>query len=146
MADLDYSFTNTELITEVRDSMAGLSATKVPDDTITQTADRFVVPLLNDITGSLNANDDQDAFDNAVIALTAEKAFGAWLTFTRLRDREVETYIDPEQYISQLKERTNDALRILGTSRPPEIPNKVVTIKHDGEKRKVDFSNNWTVP
>lgn len=143
MSDLDYSGNDSDLITEVRDAMAGLDTSKIPDDTITQEANKFVIPFINDITDSLNSNDDQDAFDNAVVAMTAERAFAAWLTFTRLRDREIETFVDPDSYKSDLEERTDMALRVLGTTRPSNIPNTVVTITHDGKKRKVDLDKHW---
>lgn len=141
MTEMDISLSDSELVSEVRDAMAGIDATKVPDDTIKQTADRLVIPLLNDITSI--GSEKQDEFDNAVIMWTAEKSFGAWLTFTRLRDREVETFIDSEQYISQLEERTDMALKQVDATRPPQIPNTVVTIKHDGKYRKVDLQKNW---
>jgi hypothetical protein len=140
---MDRTLTDSELITEVRDAMAGLDSSKVPDDTITQTADSFVIPVLNDL---LSTDVDQDQFDNAVVAYTAEMAFGAWLSFTRLRDREVEVYLDTEQYLSQLKEKTDLALRVIGLTRPSQIPNTVVTIKHDGKKRKVDLQKEWKLP
>jgi hypothetical protein len=143
MAELSLSLSEEELIDEVRDALAGIDGSKIPDGTIIQTAERFIVPLLNDITGTLTAADDQNDFDNAVIAWTAEMSFGAWLTFTRLRDREVEIFIDSKQYKNNLKKKTNYALRMLDTSRPPEIPNHVVTIKHDGVNRTVDLQQVW---
>jgi hypothetical protein len=143
MTDLDYSYTESELITEVRKAMAGIDSTKVPDDTITQTADMMVVPLLNQITGNLDASEDQDPFDHAVVMWTAEFSYNAWLRFTRLRDREVEAYMDPQSYKEDLEKRTNFALQILGTSRPPEIPNEVVTIKHNSGTKYVNVKRNW---
>lgn len=142
MTELDISLTDAKLIDEVRTALAGLDATKIPDDTIKQTANRFVVPLLNDVAPNLTS-DDQDAFDNVAVAWTAEMSFGAWLTFTRLRDREVETYIDPEQYNDQLEQRTNMALRQVGATRPSEIPNFHVTVKHDGVNRTIDLQQVW---
>lgn len=144
MNTLDISLTDDELVSEVRDSMAGLDGTKIPDDTIVQTAERMVVPLLNDITGNLKASDQQN-FDSAAIAWTAELSFSAWMTLTRLRDREVETYVDPSGYKSDLEKRTNLALRLLGATRPPEIPNYHVTVKHDGANRKVDLQQIWVL-
>ena len=143
MPDLDISLTELELIDEVRNALAGLDGSMVPDGTITQTANRLVVPLVNDVAGNITEEDDQDAFDAAVIAWTAELSFGAWLTFSRLRDREVEAYVDPRQYKVNLAERTNLSLQLLGASRPPEIPNHVVTIKHDGVDRTVDLRRVW---
>jgi len=134
---LNYSGTDNNLVGEVRDALAGLDGTKIPDDTITQTSDKFIVPLLNDL-GNYDSS-DQDAFDNAVIAWTAELSFNSWLNFTRLRDREIETFIDPDSYTDNLENKTDLALRVLGISRPPDIPNHVVTIKHDGAKRKVNL-------
>lgn len=125
-----------QVIDEVRDALAGLDTQKIPDATITQTHDRFVEPLLDDLTGS---SPDQDAFDNAAIAWTAEKSFKAWLAFTRMRDREVEVYTDPARYSEKLEERTDHSLNILDVTRPPDIPNTVVTIVHDGKERKVNL-------
>jgi len=135
MADLDYSFTESELVSEVRDALAGLDAKKVPDDTIAQTADRFVVPLLNSM-GSYT-NDDQTDFDNAVIAWSAEKSFDAWLTLTRLRDREVEAYVNPSQYRKNIETRTNDALYTLGVTRPPDVPNTIYSVQSSGEGEEI---------
>lgn len=142
MTELDTSLNDEELTSEVRDALAQLDSSKVPDDTIQQTADRFVLPLLNDLITNKESI-EQKNFDNVVIAWTAEKSFSAWLTFTRLRDREVESYIDAEQYIKQLKERTDFALRIIGVTRPSQTPNTTVTIKHDGKKRKVNLQKPW---
>jgi hypothetical protein len=146
MADFTLSITNSELIDEVRDSLAGLDTTKIPDDTIQQTTDRFVVPLLNDNIPKEVKNKQseyQDAFDTAVIAWTAELSFNAWMTYTRLRDAEVEAYTDPKNYKKQLKQRTNLALQLVNTTRPSDIPKTTVTIKHDGVYRTVDLSKNW---
>ena len=140
--ELEISLTDEELVDEVRKALAGLDASKIPDDTIAQTAERFVTPLLNDVARHLE-EDDQEAFDNAAIAWTAEMSFGAWLTFTRLRDREIETYIDAKQYRSQLEQRTNMALRQVNGSRPPEVPSYHVTVKHDGVNRKIDLNKVW---
>jgi hypothetical protein len=145
MADLDTSLSDQELIAEVRDALGHLDKTKVPDDTIEQTFKRFVIPLLNDRLPK-EPNIDKKDFDNAVIAWTAEKSFMAWLSFTRVRDREVETYLDPEQYLSQLRERTDLSLQIIDVTRPPQTPNEVVTIKHDGKKRKVNLQKPWVLP
>ncbi len=142
MSELEISLTDEEVVEEVRRALAGLDAGKIPDDTIVQTAERFVVPLLNDVGKSLHP-EYQDGFDNAAIAWTAEMSFAAWLTFTRLRDREVETYIDAKQYKNQLEKRTNMALRQINGSRPPEVPSYHVTVKHDGVNRKVDLKKVW---
>jgi len=135
--ELEYSFTEQELIDETRRSLANLDESKIPDETITQTADMFIVPLLNDLKNF--DEEEQDSFDNAVVAWTAEMSFNSWLTFTRLRDREIETFIDPKAYKEGLENKTNMALRILGLTRPSDIPNHVVTIKHDGVKRKANY-------
>lgn len=142
MTTLDTSLNDEELVSEVRDALAQLDSSKVPDETIEQAADRFVIPLLNDIISSPQQI-DQKNFDNVVISWTAEKAFLAWLSFTRLRDREIETYIDPEQYLSQLEQRTDFALQVIDLTRPSQTPNEVITIKHDGKKRKVDLQQPW---
>lgn len=136
------SLSDSDFRDEIRDALAGLDSTKVPDDTIDQTKDKLIEPLLDDLTSS----PDQDLFDNAAIYWTAEKAFDAWLTFTRLRDREIETFIDAEQYRNQLKERTDNSLFLLDVTRPPQIPNTVVTIKHDGEKRRVNLEERSWAP
>lgn len=142
MSKLEISLTDEELVEEVRKALAGLDGSKIPDDTIIQTANRFVTPLLNDVSSNLH-EEYQDGFDNAAIAWTAEMSFGAWLTFTRLRDREVETYIDAKQYRNQLEQRTNMALRQIDGSRPPEVPSYHVTVKHDNVNRKVDLRKVW---
>lgn len=144
MTVMDTSLSDAELIDEVRDALAQIDSSKVPDDTIVQSAERFVIPLLNDISSVYV--DDQERFDNVVVAMTAERAFSAWLTFTRIRDREVEAYIDSEQYLEQLKERTDLALQQIGATRPPQTPNTVVTMKHDGKYRKVRLDKDWVYP
>lgn len=141
MTEMDTSLTEQELISEVRIALAQIDETKVPDDTITQASERFVIPLLNDISDI--DEDYQEKFDNVVIAMTAERAFSAWLTFTRLRDREIETFLDPKGYLEQLKKRTDSALRQINATRPPQTPNTVVTVKHDGVKRKVNLNQHW---
>jgi hypothetical protein len=144
MAQLDVSLSDSTFIDEVRTAMAGLDSTKIPDDTIVQAKDRFVEPLLNDSPVNLTS-DDQDAFDNAAIAWTAEFAFDAWLTYTRLRDAEVEAYTDPNAYKRDLKSRTNKMLGVLGLTRPSDIPNQVISIQHDGKRRSVNLDANWVV-
>lgn len=142
MTDLTMTLGDEEFKTEVRNALAGLDGSKVPDSTILQTSERYVVPLLNDITSGLDSS-DQENFNSAVISWTAELSFGAWLTFTRLRDREVEAYVNPDAYKEDLQKRTNFALRLLGATRPPEIPNYHVTVKHDGTYRTVDLHKYW---
>lgn len=144
MTDLETSLSDSEFITEVRNSLAGLDTTQIPDDTITQTRDRFVEPLLND-SSVVFQQEDQDAFDNASIVWTAELAFKAWMTYTRLRDAEVEAYVDPSRYQSNLESRTDQSLGILGVTRPPDVPNQVISVSHDGEHRAVNLDKNWTV-
>ena len=134
----EMGLSDTDFVTEVRDALAGLDASKIPDDTILQAKDRFVEPLLNEVTG---ASPNQEHFDNACIAWTAEKAFDAWMTFTRLRDSELELFTDPEAYRAKLKERTDNALYVLDATRPPQTPNEVVTVKHDGKERKVHLTS-----
>jgi len=146
MADFTVSLNDQELIDEVRDSLAGLDSSKIPDSTITQTAERFVVPLLNNnIPEEVKKQqaEYQDSFDSAVIAWTAELSFNAWMTFTRLRDAEVEAYTDPGQYKQQLAQKTNLALQLVNTTRPSDIPKETVTVKHDGVQRTVDLSQEW---
>jgi len=146
MSDFDTSFTDSRLITEVRNALAGLDATKVPDDTIKQTANKFVIPLLNqNISTNIHNNQSeyQDEFDSAVIAWTAELSFDAWLEFNRLRDREVEVYTDGERYREKLAKRTNLALQLVESTRPSQLPNHVVTVKHDDVKRRVDLQQPW---
>lgn len=148
MADFSLSLTDSELISEVRDSLAGLDSDKIPDDTIVQTADRFVVPLLNDNIPTDVKTDQsnyQDRFNSAVVAWTAELSFDAWMTFTRLRDREVEAYVDPTQYSKQLEQKTNLALQLVETTRPSDIPNYHVTIKHDDVNRTVKLDKTWVI-
>jgi hypothetical protein len=142
MSDFDLTLSDSELIGEVRDSLAGLGSGKVPDDTITQTTERFVVPLLNDAIRDKKSQTQED-FNSAVIAWTAELSFDAWLAFTRLRDREVESYINPDEYRKRLENRTNLALQLVDATKPPEIPNQVVTIKHDGANRTVNLQKVW---
>jgi len=146
MADFTVSLSDQELIDEVRDSLAGLDSSKIPDSTITQTAERFVIPLLNNnIPEEVKKQqaEYQDSFDSAVIAWTAELSFNAWMTFTRLRDAEVEAYTDPGQYKQQLAQKTNLALQLVNTTRPSDIPKETVTVKHDGVQRTVDLSQEW---
>ena len=143
MTDLETSLTDEDFLQEVRDSLAGLDSSKIPDDTILQARDRIVEPLLND--AKVYTQDDQDAFDNASIVWSAEFAFDAWMSFTRLRDAEVEAYVDPGAYKEQLESRTNKVLGVLGVTRPPDIPQTVVSIQHDGVKRAVDLSQEWKV-
>lgn len=146
MSDFDTTLTESELVQEVRDSLAGLDSTKIPDDTITQTANKFVIPLLNqNIPSSVenNQSEYQDEFDSAVIAWTAELSFDAWFEFNRLRDREVEVYTDGNRYAKSLENRTNLALQLVETTRPSELPNHVVTVKHDGVKRRVNLHQPW---
>lgn len=141
MSDLTTSLENPAFITEVRNALAGLDAAKIPDATITQTKDRFVEPVLNNQKAFQDS--EQTLFDNAVIYWTAEKSFDAWMTFTRLRDREIEAYVDPSSYKEGLEERTDKALGVLDVTRPPDTPNTVITVQHDGKKRRVDLSQPW---
>ena len=146
MTELSVSLNDSDFVSEVRTAMAGIDSTKIPDDTITQARDRFVVPLLNDIGGSKYvAADDQDAFDNAAIAWTAEFAFDAWLTYTRLRDAEVEAYTDPNSYKEDLASRTDKSLGVLDVRRPPDKIPQVISVQHDGKNRAVNVEQDWTV-
>jgi len=110
MTDPTSTLTDQELVEEVRSALAGIDAGSIPDDTIIQAKNRFVLPILQKL---LTDNVDQDNFDNAVVAWTAEKSFDAWLTYTRLRDSNLETYTDPQAYKEDLRERTNNALYVV---------------------------------
>jgi len=143
MTNLETSLSEQEFTNEVRNALAGLNSSKIPDNTILQAKNRVVEPLLNDAR-SYEAS-DQDAFDNASVMWSAEFAFDAWLTFTRLRDAEIGTYVDPDSYKEDLENRTNQVLGVLDITRPPEIPQTVVSVQHDGEKRAVDLSEEWKV-
>jgi len=139
--DLQFSGSDQVLINQVRGALAGLDPAKIPDATIKQTKERLVVPSLNRLRTFYS--EDQDKFDSAVVFWTAEMAFNAWMAFTRLRDAEVEAYTDPGGYKEQLKERTNLALSTLDVTRPPNTPNQVITVSHDGVKRKIDLEQPW---
>lgn len=141
MSDLETSLTEQEYIEEVRDALAGIDSAKIPDDTILQARDRVVVPLLNDLKSFESS--DQTAFDNAAIMWGAELSFDAWMTFTRLRDREIEAYVDPNGYKEQLEARTKRVLGVLDITKPAENPQTVISVQHDGVKRKVDLSQEW---
>jgi len=139
MTDPTSTLTDQELVEEVRSALAGIDAGSIPDDTIIQAKDRFVLPILQKL---LTDNVDQDNFDNAVVAWTAEKSFNAWLTFTRLRDSNLETYTDPQAYKEDLRERTNNALYVVDVTRPPEVPNTVVTVTLDDKQERVPLDSN----
>jgi hypothetical protein len=139
MTDPTSTLTDQELVEEVRSALAGIDAGSIPDDTIIQAKDRFVLPILQKL---LTDNVDQDNFDNAVVAWTAEKSFDAWLTYTRLRDSNLETYTDPEAYKEDLRERTNNALYVVDVTRPPEVPNTVVTVTLDDVQERVPLDSN----
>lgn len=145
MTDWDTALTQQALIENVRNAMAGIDSSKIPDDTIVYNANKVVIPILNEINKDLvdGNSSDQKKFDNAVIAWTAELSFDSWLTFTRLRDREIETFIDPEQYKSQLESRTDLTLNVIGASRPPDVPNVVETAKHPDEWTRADLNRVW---
>lgn len=141
---MDPSLTDSEFISEVRDALAGLDQAKIPDATITQARDRYVLPLLND---RIDSNVDQERFDNVAILWTAEASFDAWLAFTRLRDAELETFTRPEKYKEQLTSRTNTALRQVNVTRPSEYPNTVISVKRedDSDWEKVQLEpGRWT--
>jgi len=139
MTDPTSTLTDQELVEEVRSALAGIDAGSIPDDTIIQAKDRFVLPILQKL---LTDNVDQDNFDNAVVAWTAEKSFDAWLTYTRLRDSNLETYTDPQAYKEDLRERTNNALYVVDVTRPPEVPNTVVTVTLDDKQERVPLDSN----
>jgi len=139
MTDPTSTLTDQELVEEVRSALAGIDAGSIPDDTIIQAKDRFVLPILQKL---LTDNVDQENFDNAVVAWTAEKSFDAWLTYTRLRDSNLETYTDPQAYKEDLRERTNNALYVVDVTRPPEVPNTVVTVTLDDKQERVPLDSN----
>lgn len=139
MTDPTSTLTDTELVQEVRSALAGIDAGSIPDDTIIQAKDRFVLPILQKL---LTDNVDQKNFDNAIVAWTAEKSFDAWLTYSRLRDSNLETYTDPDSYKEDLVERTNNALYVVDTTRPPETPNTVVTVTLDDVQERVPLNSN----
>jgi len=145
MTDWDTTLSQQKIVENVRKALAGIDDTKIPDDTIRYNSNRVVIPILNEINTNLDSSSssDQKKFDNAVIAWTAELSFDSWLTFTRLRDREIETFIDPKQYKSQLESRTNLTLNVIGASRPPDVPNVVETAKHPDEWTRADLNRVW---
>ena len=111
---MKYDSNGGSIVAEVRDALSGMNDKKIPDDTITQAQKRFVEPAIND---QLNDTVDQNLYDAAVISWTAEKAFDAWLTKVSMADAELKTEVDPEHFKQKLKDRTNQALHLIGVER-----------------------------
>lgn len=112
---IETSLTLPELVVEVRDALAALDDKKIPDETIVQQYQRFVLPKTQDILE--NKSPTQAQVDAVLIAWTAEKSFKSWLAKETQMFGDVQVGIDPEQYASQLEERTNEALETADVQR-----------------------------
>jgi len=103
MADYTYSDSDPEFRSEVRDALAQIDATQIPDATIDQKRARIAAPHLTDQL----ENGQQRLFDDALILFTAELAFKGWLTETRYDDNDIQVKVNVEQYTADLEEQTN---------------------------------------
>lgn len=108
------SLSDSDYISEVRDALAEIGTSMVPDDTITQAKDRWVQPGLNKFVGN---NPDQTKYDNAAIAWGAELSFNAYLAKTQMTDSSLQVTVNVGSYRRQLKMRTDLALSVLGITR-----------------------------
>lgn len=101
--------------TEVRTALGELGSKKVSDAMIEQQKKRTVKPFLarNGIDGS------SDKIDNAMIFMTAEKAFKAWLKKSRVTLSDIDVTLDIKGYRKDLEEQTKTALMDLGINYSP---------------------------
>lgn len=112
------SLTEPELVVEVRDALAGLDETKIPEDTILQQYERFVVPKLESLLDNKNPTDAQ--VDAIVVFWTAEQSFKSWFTKKQMMFGDVQIGVDPGSYQEELETRTNEALNAAGVERDLE--------------------------
>lgn len=104
--------------TEVRLSLGDISSSMITDDMIIHQKDRYVIPFLEDREETISGSDDD--IDNAIIALTAKKAFGTWMKKRQMTAGDMNVSIDTKQYAEDLKEQANDALQRIGVDYRPE--------------------------
>lgn len=116
MADYTFSGPDSEFIDEVRAALAEIDATRIPDGTIEQQRKRVAAPHINNQLGP----DQQNAFDDALVFYTAEKAFDSWLTTVRFDDADLQIKVNPEHYREGLQERTDAVFDRIGITRPGE--------------------------
>lgn len=133
---LSVSMSESQFITEVRSALAEMDAKKIPDDTITQAKDRFVIPALET---RLSGNPPQDLFDNAVIAYSAERSFKAWLARRRMADSDLQVSVKAAMYKDNLEERTNEMLSLLGVSRPNSSARSAYTTRNETDYNGNEF-------
>lgn len=131
----EYTLSDEETIHEVRTALAGLDATKIPDDTLLQAVKIFALPWVESTIDASRSNDELEA---AAIALGAEFAWDAWFAKSRMRDRELEVFTEPRVYDMKIRQRTKQVLSAYGLNRPPSRSHIIENTNpiQDPEKRR----------
>lgn len=126
----EFSLSESEAITEVRDALAGLDQSKIPDSTIQQSLNRFSKPWVDQ---QVDPDAPQEVYEGAVIAYAAELSFNSWMMKTRMRDAELEVFTDPRVFKDKIQRRTDEVFTTLGISRPPRNKHYQKAVKADDE-------------
>lgn len=112
----EFTLSRTEAINEVRIAMANLPDDMIPDDTIEQAVFMFAEPWVDK---EIPKSADDSDMEAAVVAYAAELSFNAWFAKSRLRDRSLEVFAQPDVWRQQLEKRTNQVFSIHEITRPP---------------------------
>lgn len=113
----EFTLSEKEAVNETRHALAGLSDDMIPDETVEQAVFLFAEPWVsNEISEEANDSD----LEAAVIAYAAELSFDAWFAKSRMRDRSLEVFTQPQVWKEKLEKRTNQIFSTYGISRPPK--------------------------
>lgn len=126
------SLEDEDLIRRIRDSLNDISENQLPSGTIMVKHDQIVEPYLE-----RNTSDDveQDAFDNAAVAYTAELAYKAIPAKSTVSAGGVTANVAVSQYIDSLEENTSIAFAEIGVTPPREGGPAAITERTDGMLR-----------
>lgn len=122
------TLSDNEFITEVRTALGELDDDMISDATIMQQKDRFVIPYLED----KNVSGSGETIDTAMIALSAEKSFNAWMKKSQIAGGQMNVTFNTEEYADNLAEQSSSALKQLNINRAPGSSGAAFVSSSDG--------------
>lgn len=115
-----FSGTDQQLYDSVRNFLGGVDDKFLKDGVIDEQKDRIVVPFIDrNIDESKYAQSD---IDNAIVAYTADRAFNSVQLKSTVSGGGLTTNYATEQYRREIRQRSSEALGVLGLSPPSTGP------------------------
>ena len=131
--DIKASMTMNQMVTEVREALAGLDGKKIPDATIRQQYKRFVLPEMQEIFSDKVV--EQYHIDSCCVIYTAEKSFKSWLAKQQMMFGDLQVSINVPVFTENLESRRKSAFRAAGVRMSTERESVEFSERTDGMLR-----------